>query len=44
MAPAKIEDEANFDTAIKEVPVTGERPPFIQEDGNIVLPDAGKYF
>lgn len=44
MAPARTEDEASFDTAIKEVPVTGQRTPFIQEDGNIVLSHTGEYY
>lgn len=44
MAPARTEEhEDGFATAIPEVPVTEQRRPFIEKDGEKQLKDPGVY-
>jgi len=42
MAPARTEEDG-FDVAIKQVPVTEQRRPFIQRKGDQKLKDPGKF-
>ena len=43
MAPARTEEDG-FDIAIKQVPVTEQRRPFIQKKGDVRLTHTGEDF